>query len=472
MALATALVVRHLGTKPIWLDEAVSLSVARRPLGRLLIVLTHHDANAGLYDLLLHGWLYLGRGAAWDRGVSAICFVATGGLVAWVGTRWRGAGFGVACGVLVATNPFLLFYGQEARSFALAVLLAVGSTAALFWRDGEPAPGPYVAATIALLYADLFAVLFVAAQAAMVVVVHRRRDEPVPPVLLRSWRTVALGAAPLAVLMIVRERSQISWLGHPSVHDLVRTFTSMTSGWLGLGVTLGLVGLAAVAVVAGGGARDGLVVAALVGSFVVPPVILWSVAQVVPVFLDRYVICSAVAAIGLAAMGLDVVRRRAGTVAALAGLALLVGLGGQRVAALERAPIKYENPPAVVAFVGRSSRPGDAIGYSGGGLRTVLDGYRRQGSSPFDVALAPGGDAWRQHDLYAREVSPAVLEQRLADVQRLWLVTDPTDRRYPSYGPFNAIRSDVMNEFEPVAAASLPGVDVTLYVRRSALLSR
>jgi mannosyltransferase len=469
------LVVRHLGTKPIWLDEAVSLSVAHRPLGRLLIVLTHHDANAGLYDLLLHGWLYLGRSAAWDRGVSAICFAATAGLAAWVGSRWRGAGFGVACGVLVATNPLLLFYGQEGRSFSLAVLLAVGSTAALFWRDGEPAPGPYVAATIALLYADLFAVLFVVAQAAMVVVVHRRRGEPVPPVLLRSWRTVALGAAPLAVLMIARERSQISWLGRPSVHDLVRTFTSMTGGWLGLGVTLGLAGLAGlavVAVVAGGGARDGLVVPALVGSFVLPPVVLWLVAQVVPVFLDRYVICSAVAAIGVAAVGLEVVRRRAGTVVALAGLALLVGLGGQRVAALERAPIKYENPPAVVAFVGGWARPGDAIGYSGGGLRTVLEDYRRKGSFPVDVALAAGGEAWRQHDLYAREVSPAVLEQRLADVQRLWLVTDPTDRRFPSYGPFNAIRSDVMNEFEQATAASFPGIDITLYVRRSALLSR
>src|SRR2546428_7278020 len=69
-ALATLLVVRHLGTKPLWLDEAVSVSVARRPLGRLLVVLTHHDANAGLYDVLLHGWLHLGHGMAWDRGLS------------------------------------------------------------------------------------------------------------------------------------------------------------------------------------------------------------------------------------------------------------------------------------------------------------------------------------------------------------------------------------------------------------------
>jgi len=67
-AVAAALVVRTLGTKPLWLDEAVSVSVASRPLPRLLVVLTHHDANAGLYYLLLHLWLYLSHGAAWDRG--------------------------------------------------------------------------------------------------------------------------------------------------------------------------------------------------------------------------------------------------------------------------------------------------------------------------------------------------------------------------------------------------------------------
>ncbi|MDQ1442840.1 MAG: hypothetical protein QOG97_3068, partial [Acidimicrobiaceae bacterium] len=37
-AAATAVVLRHLGTKPLWRDEAISLSVASRPVARILLV--------------------------------------------------------------------------------------------------------------------------------------------------------------------------------------------------------------------------------------------------------------------------------------------------------------------------------------------------------------------------------------------------------------------------------------------------
>jgi mannosyltransferase len=472
-ALATAIVVRHLGTKPLWLDETVSISVATRPLHRVLGVLPHHDANAGLYYVLLHGWLHFGNGAAWDRGLSAICFAATAGLAAWVGTRWRGAFVGVAFGALVATNPFLLYYGQEARPYALAVLLTVASTAALFWREDGPAPGAYIAVTVALVYADLFAVLFVVAQAAAVVAVYRRRRLPLPPALARCWAIIGIAGAPLALLMMLRERSQISWLSKPGFVFLERTFTTMTAGWLGLGVTVGLAGIAIGAVLRPARRprrtipRDGLVAAALVASFTIPPVLLWVVSQFVPSFVDRYVICSTVAAIALVGLGLEVVRRRAGSMVAWALVGLLVVLGGQRAAALERAPLKGEDPPAVVSFLSRQTQGGDAIGFGGGGLRTVIDAYLpKQARFPTDVALAPGGEAWLQHDVYAREVSSPTLAARLAGVNRLWLVTDPGDRRYPTYGPFSSLRANVTQAFQPVTNASFPGIDVTLYVRR------
>jgi mannosyltransferase len=469
-ALAAALVVRHLGTKPLWLDETVSISVVRRHLPAMLAVLPHHDGNAALYYLLVHWWLYLGHGAAWDRGLSAICFVGTAGLAAWAATRWRGPLLGVACGVLVATNRFLLFYGQEARPYSLAVLLAVASTVALFWHDDKPALGAYVALTATLLYGDLFAILFVAAQVAALIVIYRRRGQSVPKVLWKAWAAIAAITAPFALPMLAWEHSQISWLTKPTLQYLGQTFTTMTNGGLGLGVTAGL-GVVAVLAIRRRSARraatrDRLIVPTLLTAFAAPPVFLWLIAQVVPTFTDRYVVCSTVGAIGLAAFGLDVLRRQAGAAVAVTAVIVLAAIGGQQIAALEAQPFKYENPPAVVSFITGRARPDDAVGFAGGGLRTVIDAYLRPGAPfPFDIAVAPGGAATRRHDIYAREVDSAALSPRLATVQRLWLVTDPSNGRYPPYGPFASLRSAVTREFQPTTKASFPGIDVTLYTR-------
>ena len=446
-------VLRHIGTKPLWRDEAVSVSVAGRPVARIVLVLTHHDANAGLYYVLLHFWLFFGRSAAWARGLSALFFVATAALAAWAGWRRKGRETGVACGLLVALNPFLLYYGQEARPFALAALLAVAVVIALFW----PAPRAFVAAAVGLLYADLFAVLFVGA---LVAVAGRRRRG-----LTRPLAVVAALTAPLAAVMVVLERGQISWLPRPSRGVLATTITSMTAGRLGL---LLIIALAAVALAA---ARDRWPVAALAAAAAAPPLALWTAAQVVPVFIDRYLIPSAVALVALAASGATLLAARLGNLGrllAVGGVGLILLLGGQHVAQSEARPYKVDNGPGVVRFIQSQAQAGDAVAYAGGGLRTLIEASTSRAPGPFppDVALAPGGEAFRQHDLYAKEVGAGVLAGRLAPVQRLWLITDPGDQRYPQGGPFAALRPVVAADFRSAATASFGSVDVTLLVRQ------
>ncbi len=474
-ALVAALVVaRHIGTKPLWRDEAVSVSVAARPVLRILSVLPHHDANAGFYYLLLHAWRYLGDSRAWTRGLSGACFVATAALAAWGASRWRGWETGLAVGLLVAVNPFLLYYGQDARPYALAVLLATASTIALFGHADagsvRPWPRAYVIATVALLYADLFAVLYAGALAAAIIVVYRYRGIRLPSELVRCWRWIACAAAPLAVVMVGFERGQISWLPRPSARVLADTITSMSAGWLGLEIIAVLAALALIA------RRDRLVVSALAVAFVVPPVGLWTLGQVTPAFIDRYVICSALALVALAGAGLAALRDRLGHAGGSAGwgrlvafgvLAGLVVLGGQRVARIEAAPVKVDDAPAVIRFLQAHAETGDAIAYAGGGLRTVLDASLPHGTSlPLDVALAPHGQASFQHDLYAREVDAPALRARLATVERLWLVTDPGDQQYPRGGPFAQLEPLVLATFGPGPHTSFGTIDVTLLVRR------
>ncbi|MGH9126048.1 MAG: hypothetical protein ACRDZ8_15180 [Acidimicrobiales bacterium] len=474
-ALAAAFFVfRRLGAKPLWLDESVSVSVAGRPWIRILEVLTHHDGNAGLYYLTLHAWMHFGGGAAWDRAPGAAFFVATVALAALAGARWRGAWFGALCGMLVATNQFLLFYGQEARPYSLAALLALASTVALFARRGNPAPGWYLAFTVLLLYADLFAVLFVIAQALALVLLSRYRREKLSPALVRCWAVIAIGGAPLAMLMMVRERAQISWLPRPTVAQLGDTFLSMTNGWAGLVLLLTLGGLSLRwARGHGRGAWDQRVVPVLACALVVPPVALWTFAQAVPSFLDRYVITSTVAALGLGAIWLHELRRLAGPVVAAVVAAALAVLGFSGIVAAEAQPYKYENVPAVVGFVAARSRPGDAIGFDGGGLRTAIDAYLpappggrgHLAAFPVDVALAAGGDAFLQRDLYAREVAPELLAERLKKVRRVWMITDPSSGIYPTIGAFTNLRIPFLAEFSKAGTNFFPGIDVTLYTQ-------
>jgi hypothetical protein len=189
------------------------------------------------------------------------------------------------------------------------------------------------------------------------------------------------------------------------------------------------------------------------------------------VFLDRYVISSTLAMIGMASAGLAVVRERlarGGRLAALAVLAGLLLLGGQQTAKVEAQPFKVDDAPSIIRYIESRSRPGDAVAYAGGGLRTLIEASLPGPHDPFplDVALAPGGEAFLQHDLYAREVTATELATRLQMVERLWLVTDPLDQRSPQGGPFGALWPVVTSTFRPSVAASFQSVDVTLLIRQ------
>ena len=107
----------------LWLDEALSVNIARLPLGDLRAAL-QHDGAPPLYYVLLHVWTgVLGSGDVAVRSLSAVLGVGT--LVAcWYAAR---RSFGTTAAwlaiVVIATNPFLIRYATEARMYMLEMLL-------------------------------------------------------------------------------------------------------------------------------------------------------------------------------------------------------------------------------------------------------------------------------------------------------------------------------------------------------------
>src|SRR5947209_224053 len=108
--------------------------------GGLLHEVRVNETTPPLYFVIAWGWARVfGTGETGLRLLSALCGIATIPVIFACGrelvSRWVGL---VAAG-LAAISPFLIYYSQEARSYALFALLS--SLALLFWLRAlrEPA---------------------------------------------------------------------------------------------------------------------------------------------------------------------------------------------------------------------------------------------------------------------------------------------------------------------------------------------
>jgi mannosyltransferase len=61
LAVVVGVAARFVTTSTLWLDEALSIHVARLPLGEITDAL-RHDGHPPLYYFLLHFWMFLDGG--------------------------------------------------------------------------------------------------------------------------------------------------------------------------------------------------------------------------------------------------------------------------------------------------------------------------------------------------------------------------------------------------------------------------
>jgi mannosyltransferase len=164
-AVATGLVLRFWTRSELWLDEALAVNIAHLPLSQLHEALKE-DGAPPLYYVLLHYWMVLfGTSNAAVRALSGLLSVLTL-PVAWVaGRRYGGSSAAWAVLLLLATSPFAIYYGTEARMYALVMFLTACGFVALDRALRRPRPGNLVAVavvTAALLYTQYWALYLVA----------------------------------------------------------------------------------------------------------------------------------------------------------------------------------------------------------------------------------------------------------------------------------------------------------------------
>ena len=202
----------------LWYDEAVTAQLLRMDFGDMLDAIRYSESTPPLYYALAWLWTQLsGTGETGLRSLSALLGVATIPVVWALGRRLGGDRTGLIAAGLTALSPMLIWFSQEARSYALLALL--GALSALLWLRAleSPRTGRLLAwsAVAALALAThYFAVFLVAAQALWLVV-------QVP-----EWRArlailtapVVTGVALLPLLLEQRSNEGAAFIGESAIY--------------------------------------------------------------------------------------------------------------------------------------------------------------------------------------------------------------------------------------------------------------
>ena len=153
VVVVAGVVLRFYTRSDLWLDEALSVNIARIPLRDLGNAL-RHDGAPPLYYVVLHGWIRaFGTSDGAVRALSGLLSVATLPLAWFAGKRLGGRTMAWLAVLVLATSPYAIRYGTESRMYALVMLLVFAGYLAVLRAVERPTMGRL--ATVALITALL-----------------------------------------------------------------------------------------------------------------------------------------------------------------------------------------------------------------------------------------------------------------------------------------------------------------------------
>ena len=442
VTVAVAVAARFVAGSNLWLDEALTVNIARLPLSEIPEAL-RHDGSPPLYYVLLHWWMQIfGDGTLAVRALSGVFSVAALPLMWQAGIRLGGRRVAAAGVVLLATSPFAVQYATEARMYSLVTLLTLAGGLALSQLMDRPSRRSSVAlaaVTGALLLTHYWAIWLLGSVGILLVVLAVTGTNRSGA--LRAL--VALGAGAVLflpwvpIVLYQAQHTGAPW-GRPplifrAVHDTMAIFARgykdsgpvpvlllealVVLGLLGRGLDRGRIELSlrgrerarALGFVTFGALVLGLGVGKVTGE----------------AYAHRYAAVVLAGVVLLAALGTVVFldgRVRRGVIALVAGLGLV---GMVPIARHERT-----QAPVVAASLRAAAGPGDVVAYCPDQLGPSLS---RLLPSELDQVTFPRGDRpefvdWVDYGENNRAASPASFALELAARAGggdIWLVWAP-----------------------------------------------
>ena len=191
-----------LDEQSFWYDEAVTVGLVEMGFGDMLGEIPDSESTPPLFYSLAWLWAKVfGTGEIGLRSLSALCGTAVIPVIYAIGARAAGVRVGLVAAAIAALNPVLVWYSQEARTYALLVLLA-GLSFLFFVRllTGDPRRRTVVlwAVVSALALAThYFAAFLVAIEAVWLLVTAANRR----PIAIASAGIAAVELALLPLLL-------------------------------------------------------------------------------------------------------------------------------------------------------------------------------------------------------------------------------------------------------------------------------
>jgi hypothetical protein len=237
LVVAAGLYLRFWTRSGLWLDEALTVDIARLPLHEIPNELKH-DGAPPLYYYLLHFWIALfGQSNDAVRALSGVLAVLTL-PVGWLcGKRLGGRAVAWTMLVLLASAPFAVYYATESRMYALVILLTGCGFLALQRAVTAPRPLNLIAValvTAALLYSQywsLYLVGMVVIWLVVSVVRSRRRGHPeeAPWAALVAVAAGCLLFVPWVPTFLYQTRhTGTPWAAPPNFSAVINALTGFT----------------------------------------------------------------------------------------------------------------------------------------------------------------------------------------------------------------------------------------------------
>ena len=326
-----------LDQQSFWLDEATTWGLVSHGLGHVLSTVPKSESTPPLYYVLLWLWSRLfGTGEVGLRSLSALCGTLTIPVMWAVGRRLASERIGLVAALVTAVNPLLFWYSQEARTYALLVLLSALSLLAFLRALEQPSAGRLVSwgAICALtILAHYFGAFIVAGEAVWLLVALRRRGVLTVAGAATAFAPIVVVGAALVPLVIRQNDGRASFistasgslpyrLGQLVKQDILGDGQPWKALLLAIGLVLVALALGLLATRASRPERDGALMMAVIGAGGV--VLAFVVAAVVTDYFDTRNLLATWPALALVvAVGLGAARAGRWGAVGLAGLVLL-----------------------------------------------------------------------------------------------------------------------------------------------------
>ncbi|MFI7586496.1 hypothetical protein ACIB24_05420 [Spongisporangium articulatum] len=450
----------HVGRPSPWWDEAITRDVTSRTSGEIVDLVQHVDLVHATYYLFVHALLGTSATVTPIRLLSVLAAALTGLLLVRLGRDLDAPRVGVLAGALWVVAPLSSRYAQEARPYAMVALAATAATVALVrlclkpWLHRRWALYAGLIVLVGLL--NVLALLLLVVHLCYVLAIDS-------PAVRRRWLVVAGGSVLLLSPLLIassHQREQVAWLPRPAWGQLTGF---LSAEFAATATVVGLVLLALVGTVrrTKQGGTHGPALALGLAWSLLPPLILWSVSQVHPLFDWRYVFFT-VPGTMLALGSLATLLRARWLVAVVCVLAL----GGLHMQEVYRyiASGHAEDVRGAAAVIQQNAQAGDAVLFLPASRRVIKLGYPEAFAATDDIALKAAGED--SATLWGVEEPAKAIGKELKNRKRVWVVTGPG-----RFGEAQDDKVDTQKEhlldvgFDLAGVYDLHGYEVRLYLR-------